>query len=105
MKNRILLFLGSAAMLAESVHSVADTTNQVLLLVGGKKARKPADATHPYGYGREQYVWAGLVSLLLFGMMIWTFSWYKRSGTIQPKELARRISQLYVNGFKTLPPG
>ena len=62
------LLTSSAAMLAESVHSVADTTNQVLLLVGGKKARKPADATHPYGYGREQYVWAGLVSLLLFGM-------------------------------------
>ncbi|MFZ9627846.1 MAG: cation diffusion facilitator family transporter [Ilumatobacteraceae bacterium] len=62
------LLTSSAAMLAESVHSVADTTNQVLLLIGGKKARKPADAEHPYGYGREQYVWAGLVSLLLFGM-------------------------------------
>ena len=62
------LLTSSAAMLAESVHSVADTTNQVLLLVGGKKARKPADATHPYGYGREQYVWAGLVSLLLFAL-------------------------------------
>lgn len=62
------LFTSSAAMLAEAVHSVADTTNQVLLLIGGKKARKPADAQHPYGYGREQYVWAGLVSLLLFGM-------------------------------------
>jgi AcrR family transcriptional regulator len=43
-------------------------------------------------------------ALLLFGMMIWTFTWYKRSGPISPKELARRISELYVHGFKSLPP-
>lgn len=42
-------------------------------------------------------------ALLLFGMMIWTFTWYKRNGSITPKELAQRISQLYVNGFKGLP--
>lgn len=43
-------------------------------------------------------------ALLLFGMMIWTFSWYRRSGPISPKELALRISELFVNGFKAQPP-
>ena len=43
-------------------------------------------------------------SLLLFGMMIWTFSWYRRSGEISPRELARRISHLFVHGFKSPVP-
>ena len=44
-------------------------------------------------------------ALLLFGMMIWTFSWYRRSGPITPAELAQRIAGLFVNGFKAQPPG
>jgi AcrR family transcriptional regulator len=44
-------------------------------------------------------------ALLLFGMMIWTFSWYRRSGPITPAELAQRIASLFVNGFKAQPPG
>jgi len=43
-------------------------------------------------------------ALLLFGMMIWTFTWYRRSGSITPEELAQRISALFVHGFKSLPP-
>jgi hypothetical protein len=42
-------------------------------------------------------------ALLLFGMMIWTFSWYKRSGAITPRELAQRISEVFVHGFKAVP--
>lgn len=62
------LFSGSSSMLAESVHSVADTGNQALLLLGGRKARKAANATHPFGFGRERYVYAFVVSIILFSV-------------------------------------
>lgn len=57
---------GSGAMLAESIHSLADCTNQVFLLIGMKEAKKPVDESHPMGYGRVVYFWAMMVALLLF---------------------------------------
>lgn len=62
------LVTGSAAMLAESVHSVADTSNQGLLLLGGRQARKIADDRHQFGYGRERYFWSFIVALVLFSL-------------------------------------
>lgn len=62
------LFSGSSSMLAESVHSLADTGNQALLLVGGRQSRKKADEEHPFGYGRERYVYAFVVSIILFSV-------------------------------------
>jgi cation diffusion facilitator family transporter len=62
------LFSGSSSMLAESVHSLADTGNQALLLVGGRKSRKEADDAHPFGYGRERFVFAFVVSIILFSV-------------------------------------
>ncbi|MER7001046.1 cation transporter [Streptomyces sp. NPDC000410] len=62
------LFSGSSSMLAESVHSLADSGNQGLLLVGGKKAKREATPQHPFGYGRERYIYAFLVSIVLFSV-------------------------------------
>ena len=57
---------GSASMLAEGVHSVADSANQMLLLIGGRRARRPAEALHPFGHAAERYVYAFLVAVILF---------------------------------------
>lgn len=59
---------GSGAMLAEAIHSTADCTNQILLLVGVKRAQKRPDASHPLGYGREVYFWSFMVAMLLFSV-------------------------------------
>ncbi|MFD5224544.1 cation diffusion facilitator family transporter [Microbacterium sp. NPDC058342] len=59
---------GSASMLAEAIHSVADSGNQLLLMLGGRKARREADRDHPFGYGRERYVSAFVVSIVLFSL-------------------------------------
>ncbi|MGM0364515.1 cation diffusion facilitator family transporter [Streptomyces jietaisiensis] len=61
-------FSGSSSMLAEGVHSVADSGNQFLLLLGGKRAQREATPQHPFGYGRERYIYAFLVSIVLFSV-------------------------------------
>lgn len=62
------LFSGSSSMLAESVHSLADSGNQGLLLLGGKRSQRAATPEHPFGYGRERYIYAFLVSIVLFSV-------------------------------------
>lgn len=59
---------GASSLLAEAVHSVADTGNQLLLLFGGRQAKRSATAEHPFGYGRERYISAFLVSIILFSL-------------------------------------
>ncbi|MEO3790478.1 cation diffusion facilitator family transporter [Nonomuraea sp. B10E15] len=61
-------FTGSSSMLAEGIHSVADSGNQVLLLVGGKRAARASTKEHPFGYGRERYFYAFVVAVVLFAI-------------------------------------
>jgi len=60
------LVTGASSMLAEAIHSLADTTNQGLLFLGGARAARPATAEHPFGFGRDRYFWAFVVALVLF---------------------------------------
>jgi cation diffusion facilitator family transporter len=59
---------GSAAMLAEGIHSAVDTGNELLLLIGERNSAKPPDAKHPFGYGKELYFWALIVALSVFSL-------------------------------------
>jgi len=68
MKFVAFLLTMSSSMLAEAIHSVADSGNQLLLLVGGKRAQKEASPEHPFGYGRERYIYAFIVSIVLFSV-------------------------------------
>nr|BFE65266.1 cation diffusion facilitator family transporter [Dactylosporangium thailandense] len=73
---------GSSSMLAEAIHSVADSGNQGLLLLGGKQASKRATARHPFGYGRERYIYAFIVAVVLFfvgGVFAIYEAWHKIS--------------------------
>ncbi|HEY8294936.1 MAG TPA: cation transporter, partial [Micrococcaceae bacterium] len=70
----------SSSMLAESIHSVADSGNQLLLLVGGRRAARQASPEHPFGYGRSRYIYAFIVSIVLFsvgGLFALYESWEK----------------------------
>ncbi|MBN9374845.1 MAG: cation diffusion facilitator family transporter [Cellulomonas sp.] len=74
------LLTSSSSMLAEAVHSVADSGNQVLLLLGGRRARREPDEAHPFGYGRERFLYAFIVSIVLFtlgGLFALYEAWHK----------------------------
>ena len=90
---------GSASMFAEGIHSVADSGNQVLLIIGGKRAKRQATATHPFGYGRSRYIYAFMVSIVLFsigGLFSILEGWNKLS---HPHELEQAWLPLTVLGI------
>jgi cation diffusion facilitator family transporter len=67
-KFAAFLVTGSTSMMAESIHSVADTGNQGLLFLGGARSKRPADREHQFGHGAERYFWAFVVALVLFSL-------------------------------------
>jgi cation diffusion facilitator family transporter len=90
------LITGSSSMLAESVHSLADTTNQALLLVGGRRARRAASEQHPFGYARERYIYAFIVSIVLFtlGGLFAVYEGYQK--LLHPHELSSPLVAVIV---------
>ena len=90
------LITGSSSMLAESAHSVADSGNQGLLLVGGKRARRAATTEHPFGYGRDRYFYAFVVALVLFSLGS-LFSLYEGVHKLESeKELSQPIVAVII---------
>lgn len=90
------LVSGSSSMLAESVHSLADSGNQLLLLVGGRRSRRSATPQHPFGYGRERYLYAFVVSIVLFSVG-GLFSFYEGVHKIRhPEELTNVVVPIVV---------
>src|SRR5680860_214415 len=76
------LLTGASSLLAESIHSIADAGNQGLLLVGGWRAKKEATDAHPFGYGRERYIYSFIVAIVLFsvgGLFALYEAWHKWS--------------------------
>jgi len=94
-------FTGSGAMLAETVHSVADSGNQALLLLGAHRAKRPPDERHPFGYGAERYFWAFVVAVLLFAMGA-LFSLYEGVHKLLHPVAIRRAEWAYVVLFISL---
>lgn len=90
------LITGSSAMLAEAVHSVADTSNQALLLFGQRSATKAPDALHPFGHGRSRYFWSFVVALVLFslGSVFALYEGYHK--TRHPVELSSPLVALTI---------
>jgi cation diffusion facilitator family transporter len=90
---------GSASMLAESVHSVADTANQGLLLLGQRRAEQEADELHPFGYGRNRYFYSFIVALVLFTLGS-IYAIYEGIHKIQhPEELSSPLVAVLILGL------
>ncbi|MGW2662144.1 cation diffusion facilitator family transporter [Nocardia tengchongensis] len=90
---------GSASMLAEAVHSVADTSNQGLLLLGQRRAEQEADELHPFGYGRNRYFYSFVVALVIFALGS-VYAIYEGIHKIQhPEELSSPIVAIVILGL------
>jgi len=87
------MLTGSSAMFSEAIHSLVDTGNQGLLLLGMKRAKKPADAQHPFGYGGEIYFWSFVVAILIFAVGA-GFSFYEGVHKLQHPE---PINSIHIN--------
>jgi cation diffusion facilitator family transporter len=96
---------GSSAMFSEAIHSVVDTGNQGLMLYGMKRANKPADARHPFGYSMELYFWTFVVAILIFSLGA-GLSIYEGVSKLQhPEQIQKPFVNYIVLGFAILFEG
>jgi len=93
---------GSSAMLSESVHSVVDTGNELLLLYGMKRAARPPDAAHPFGHGRELYFWSFIVALLIFSLGAGVSLYEGVVHVLSPEPIERPVVSYVVLGLALL---
>jgi cation diffusion facilitator family transporter len=102
MKFIVAVFSGSAAMLAEGFHSTADSVNQIMLLIGHKRAAQPPDEKHPFGYGKELYFWAFVVAVTIFFVGA-SLSIYEGANKIfHPEPIKSLFFSLVVLGISVL---
>src|SRR5215217_6056252 len=90
------LVSGSSSMLAEALHSLADTGNQALLLLGMKRAERPADEDHPFGHGKERFFWTFVVAISLFTLGAAFSIYHGITGLIEGHELPDPLIALIV---------
>ena len=95
----------SSAMLSEAIHSVVDTLNEILLLYGMKKSQQPANARHPFGYGRELYFWAFIVALMVFALGAIVSIYQGVSHIYHPEEMQNPMINYIVLGIAILCEG
>ena len=98
-------FTGAASMMAEAIHSLADTGNQGLLFLGGKRSRRAPTAAHPFGYARERYFWAFIVALVLFSLGSLFAIYEGVEKLINPHELDSPIWAFVVLGIAIVLEG
>jgi cation diffusion facilitator family transporter len=96
---------GSSAMISEGIHSVIDTGNEALLLLGLKRSRKPPDELHPFGYGKEIYFWSLIVAILLFGIGGGLSVYEGLSHIRHPEELQNPLWNYLVLGVALVAEG
>ena len=95
-------YTGSSAMLSEAIHSVVDSGNQLLMLLGMKRAQRPADEEHPFGYSRELYFWGFVVAILLFSIGAGVSLYEGVQKVIHPHEIESPLVNFIVLGFAIL---
>ncbi|SLN35109.1 cation diffusion facilitator family transporter [Oceanibacterium hippocampi] len=105
MKFAAAAFTGSAAMMSEGIHSVVDTGNQMLLLHGMKRASKPADSRHPFGYGMELYFWTFVVAILVFAVGAGVAAYEGVNKLLNPHPIANAYVNYLVLGAAMLFEG